>query len=114
MADACRDFLTKSDQTEVIVFRLNSAFEMDLLLQVDNIDILVVPVSCFHILEEKMPKIFKSQRLQYVWFDQIHEISQESELKMKRIVGVLTQKLDVQVIKRFSMELCFLKTNIFR
>lgn len=62
------------------VFCLNSSFEIGLIEHADNIDILVTSVFCSQTIAQRLPKLFRSQRLRYIWFHQIDEMCQINEL----------------------------------
>lgn len=119
MAHACRTFTEKSNHMELKIFCLHTAYEIDLLLAVNDIDILVAPVFCYGSLVEKMPKIFVSERIRFVWFDQVDEMSQTNGPELNRIFDeFLSQEIDIQVrfgkisykqIYSFSGIFCFIK-----
>ncbi|XP_055299568.1 uncharacterized protein LOC129567060 isoform X2 [Sitodiplosis mosellana] len=98
MATICRKLLQKSGMAIVNVTCLNSNFEINALLQMDHVDILVLPIFCFKTLVNHMPKIFKVGRLQYAWFDEIDKMCQINEVETYKAVDILcTPGLDMQV-----------------
>lgn len=98
MTQACRTFTAKSNHMELKTFCLHAAYEIDSLLEANDIDILVAPVFCYRSLVEKMPKIFVSERFRFVWFDQVDEMSQTNGPEINRIFDeFLSQEIDIQV-----------------
>lgn len=98
MAMYCRKLLKKTDMEIVQVFCLNSAFEIDELINVNNIDILVMSVFCFETLVNHMPKLFTSDRLRYIWFDQIDEMCDINCSIICNTTNIIfAQGLDIQV-----------------
>lgn len=98
MAIICRKFLEKCGMGIVNVTCFNSAFEIDALVEMDQIDILVMPVFCFSTLVSRMPKLFTSNRLQYAWFDEIDKMCQINQSETYNAMDMLcAQDLDMQV-----------------
>lgn len=89
MANICRKLLMKSGMDIVNVTCLNSAFEIDALVKTNHVDILVTPVFCFETLVNHMPKLFKSNRLNYAWFDEIDKMCQVNELETHKAMELL-------------------------
>lgn len=101
-------FLKKADMKNVNVVYLSSSYEIehiDFLLNDrpwSNIDILVVSVFCFQTLVDCLPKIFTSQRLRFIWFDEIDEMYQNNATKIENTMNTLfsQEECELQVRKK--------------
>lgn len=117
MAAFCRKLLQQSTMNNVNVLCLNSSFEVNVLMKGNNIDILVMPVFCYQSFanHEQMSLLFKTQRLRYVWFNQIDEMCSINQSKTVETLNVfLAQNLQVKAVyfKSFVV-FCFFIEKIF-
>lgn len=93
----CRNFLKKTALSSINVSRFDKDSNADT-LKLCHIDILVTSVFLYEDLVRQMPMIFKSDRLRYVWFDQVYEMNQNNSLYTQTIMNnLLSMDLDVQV-----------------
>lgn len=98
VATICRKLLQSAKMDIVNVSCLNSSFEIEALVDLHHIDILVVSVFCFNTLFEHMPTLFRSERLQYVWFEQIDEMFLTYDVQIQHILDVIfEQNVELQV-----------------
>ncbi|XP_031623585.1 uncharacterized protein LOC116340951 isoform X2 [Contarinia nasturtii] len=98
MAATCRKLVEKANFKLLTVFCLNSTLEIETLMAMDHIDILVTSVFCFETLVNHMSKLFRSNRLRYVWFHQIDNMCHTNDVETHRALEIiLAQNLDIQV-----------------
>lgn len=103
VAGLCRRLLQKSNMNTVNVFCLNKSIEIESLIENESIDILVTTVFCFRTIRQHLPKLFRSERLRYIWFHQIDEMCQVNESLTWEAVNecLSSREMDIQVNRLF-------------
>lgn len=111
MANSYRNFFIQSNANDIKVQTFHGSYEIDEHKQNERIDILVTSAFCIQTFLNNHKDLHESKRLQYVQFNNIHEMCHISDLATRSIVDTfLAREVPTQVVVNSGAYCPILKT----